>query len=386
MKRKIPIIIVIISLLAAATPLASRAAVRPYFMAVNDTLLPFNDDTMPFVSGGEILVPHGMFSGVAVHSVASADLERVRLHRGPTKLVDFFTATGVTLDQDGAALQWPAARRIGGRFYVPAEQVCDFFGLTYEIIDISRDIIPQEQMRVIRITSGGGLNGKTFVGMNSNAIRDAYNDYYAPPPPPPSQPTTTPNVTSPQPSVEELPPVYSDVTIHLSFYDVSAGGTDVLLEQLEAYDSYGYQFCFFVTAGNIANDPGLIRRISGSGHMIGIWLEKGTLDEYYEASALLFEAAKLKTVLISANDDVKAVPAAGHGGLVFWGTSRSLEYSDTLSLEEVTEMIPRESGARQNLISSCSENAVLMLSGIFSYLREFEYTVASITETVEPAG
>jgi hypothetical protein len=71
-------------------------------------------------------------------------------------------------------------------------------------------------------------------------------------------------------------------------------------------------------------------------------------------------------------------------GLIFWDTSESLVYDDTLSVDSVTDMIPTESGARQNLISSCSENIRPMLSGILSYLREKEYSVVSITETVFP--
>ena len=387
MKKKIVTMIIVISILAAAVPTVSRAAVIPYFMAVNNTLLPFNDDTMPFISGGEILVPYGMFLGASVWPVASRELEQVRLHRGPNMIVDFFTSTGVTQDKYGNNLPWPAARRIGNRFYVPVKQVCDFFELTCEIVDISRDIIPQEQMRLIRIISEDALNYRTFVGMNSNAMRNAYNEYYAPPAPPPTTPVTSPSITTPQPPVEEIPPTYNDVTVHLSFNDISAGGTEVLLELLDAYDSYGYQFCFFVSIMNINEDPGLIRRISGSGHMIGLWLEEGTLNEYSKASDLLFEATKIKTVLVSADDsDGLAIPVAGDNGLVFWGTSQSIVYSDTLSVEEVTSLLPTESGARKNLISTCSENAVLMLSGIFSYLREFEYTVVSITETVKPPG
>ena len=100
---------------------------------------------------------------------------------------------------------------------------------------------------------------------------------------------------------------------------------------------------------------------------------------------MLFEAAKVKTILVSADSDVERdYRVADSNGLLFWETSQSLVYDDTLSVIEVTEMIPQEGGARQNLISSCSENTALMLSGILSYLRDHEYLIVGITEMVPP--
>ena len=384
MKKRVIATIVAVCVIAAVTPVVSRAVVIPYFMAVNDTLLPFNDDTMPYVSGNEIYVPPAMFSGAGVWAVASEDLEWARLYRGPGKYADFLTGRGVTQDQDGNNLQWPAARRIGGRFYVPLQYVCDFFGLTFEIIEISRDIIPQEQMRVIRIKSRDGVNGLTFVGLNRNAIRNAYNEYYAPPPPLPTVPPDIPGgVPVTLPPVIEPQPVYSDVTIYISFYDISAGGTDVLFEILDAISESGYKFCFFVSENDINEDPGLIRKIYGSGHMIGLWLEHGSSAELNRTASLLFEATKIKTILVSTAETAEdAVSSYAGNGLIVWRTSQSLVYDDTLSVEEVTTMISTESGASQNIISSCSVNAALMLSGILSYLREYEYNVMEITETV----
>lgn len=373
--------------MAVYMPTISRAAIVPYFIAVDDKLLPFNDDTMPYISGGVIFVPSWIFREADVWSIAAEDLEWVRLYVGRSKYVDFLTGEGVTKDQNGSYLQWPAARRIGSRFYVPLQQVCDFFDLTPETTGISRDIIPQEQMQIIRIRSGGGVNGPTFVGLNKNAIRDAYNEYYAPPPTQPPVPTVSPGVTSPPSPTEEPPPVYNDVTIYISFYDISAGGTDVVWELLNVTAESDYRFCFFVSANDIYTDPGLIRRIYGSGHTIGIWLEKGAYDEYVKTSALLYEAAKISTVLVSADETTEGfLLSEDLHGLIFWEASQSLIYDDTLSVEDVTAMISKERGERQNLMSSCSVNAALMLSGILSYLREYEYTVESITETVIPVG
>ena len=386
-KRSVAFIIVI-ALVAAFTPMVSRAAVIPYFMAVNDTLLPFSDDNMPFVSGGVIFVSPSVFKYADVESIASEDLEQVRLYRGDQgRHVDFYTSSGVTQDNYQNTLGWPAARRIGSRFYVPLVQVCDFFALTWEIFEIDRSIIPQEQMRLIWIQSEAGVPGQTFIGLNRNAIRNAYNSYHAPPSPPPSPQPTAPGVDDTPPPPEEEPPDYSDITLLISFNDISAGGADMLFKLLDTVAEFDYKFCFFVSVDDICEDPGVIRRIAGSGHTIGIWLESGSYEEYAEISALLFEAAKVKTIVVSAAEaSGSAIATADRHGLIFWGATQSLVYDDTLSVEEVIDMIPKESGARQNIMSSCSENAALMLSGILSYLRENEFMVVGITETIEPTG
>ena len=383
MKKRIPAVLIALCLVAAFMPTVSRAAVTPYFMAINDTLLPFNDSTMPFVSGGEIFVPDKIFEGVNLFSIGSDSLEFVRLYGGTARYVDFYTARGVTEDQDGNVLPWPSAKRVGRRFYLPLRQVCDYFGFNYEINEVTRDIIPEQQMYVVRIISSALLNGPTFVGINRNAIRTAYNEYYAPPPPTPS-PTPTSRPPAP-PQIVAPPPRYDSVTIHLSFFDISAGSAGSILDLLDIQEESGYHSCFFVTGEDIAGDPGLIRRISGSGHMIGIWLREGTFAEYLETSVILFEAAKIRTVIVSADEAVeRAVATANENRLVFWESAHSMVDYDEQSVTLITDSIPREDGARMNLLFSCSEGAASVLPGVYSYLRANEFTVSKITETVEP--
>ena len=375
MKRKILAVFVVLCLMAAFSPPVSYAAVSPYFVAINDTLLPFNENTMPLISGGEVFVPDRIFEGLGVWSVSSEDRELVRLYRGVNSYVDFYTARGVTEDQDGNSLNWPSARRVGRRFYVPLRQVCDFFGLTYQILEVPRHIVSEEQMWVVRIISTAVFNGPTFVGMNERTLRTSYNDFLFP------QPAV---IEPPTPQQDELSPDYSDVTIHVSFFDISAGSAESILDLLDIQAS-GFQSCFFVSTDDIAENPELIRRISGSGHAIGIWLTEGSLEEYLQASAMLFEAAKVRTVFVSTDTATEtSLAMASEHGLQFWGTPQSFVNYDTQTYSAITAMIPRESGARKNLMLSCSEEAASIVPGLYSFLSENEFTVARITETFEP--
>ena len=386
MKKRITAITIMICIMAVLIPTVSRAAVEPYFMAINDTVLEFSDDTMPYLSGSEIFIPVRIFKveGLGILAIDSDQEERVLLFKGRGKYLDFSTMPGSveTRNQDGNILYWPSARRVGKTFYVPLRQVCDYFDLTYVVLSVPHDIIPSEQMQMIRIISNAKINGSTFLSLNKNKLREAYNKYYAPPDPPPLP--TGPSV--PRPSTEP-PANYSDVTIHLSFYNISEDTAEGILDLLVIQAASGYRSCFFVSAEDIVENPDLIRRIAGSGHSIGINLIEGTYNEYLETSALLFEAAKIKTLLACAEitDQINTAQLCA-SGLILWEKTADPKYDDISSAENITASITKERGARQSLILSCSEEAALILPGIISFLWVNEYTIERITETVEPIG
>ena len=407
MKRKLAISAIIVVVICVATvllPMTSRAAVTPAFIVVNDTLLPFNDDNMPYMSEGNIFVPHRIMERLGVYSVSSAAQEQVKLYKGTDFYVDFHTtAGGVTEDREGKVLPWPSARRIGSIFYVPLRQVCDYFGLKYESFEVGSDVLPQE-MWGIRIMSSQGFSGvniPTFISINKNALREAYDKYYSPATSSPStsSPALPPDGVSPSPPTEEPKPSYVNVTIHLSFSDLSAGNAERILDMLDSVATEGFEACFFVNAADITGNPGLIRRISGSGYSIGIWLEKGTFDEYKEVSSLLYEAAKIKTLLVTAFEtEDTAIRTADARGLLYWGASWCSEIGeipaeDTEAEPEDPEdepqqsfidILPTASGERCNLRFACTEESASMLPDLISYLRDYEYTIARITETVSP--
>ena len=384
--KKIAAVIIVLCLSASLLPTVSLAAVTPHFVAVNDTLMPYNDSTMPLFTGGEFFLPLDVFWEAGVFFFDNAQADRARLYRG-SRHVDFYTSNGTTVNQDGQNLSWPSARRIGSRFYVPLRHVCAYFGLEFEIINIRRDIIPEESLFIIRVKSENMwvLNAETFMGIRRNEIRAAYNQYHAPPPwtGPGQRPGVA--VTLPEADDEEPPLTYSDVTMHLSFHDLSAGGAAGILGALDTPAVSGYQGCFFVSAEDIAGDPGLVRKISGSSHALGIWLNEGTFEEYIEISALLFEAAKVRTVIVAADAASEAaIETSEQHGLIFWNVSRSFGTLSEHTESSVTDTFPTDGGERQNFLFASTEELAELLPGILAFLREHEYTVDRITETTEP--
>ena len=397
MKKRIAALFIVIILSVVFVPVFSQAAITPYFMAINDTLLPFNDDTMPYISGNDFFIPENVFNeyeGLNLWAIGSSAQGYVRLYRG-TRYVDFYTTLGETKNQDGNTLNWPSARRINRRFFFPLRQVCEYFGLTWSIEEIRRDVIPDEQMYLVRIISSASLTGQNFITRNRDAFRAAYNAYYAPAETPS---TPTAGVTITPPSVEP-PPSYSDVTVHLSFYDISAGSAEWILDLLEIQAASGYYSCFFVNADDIVENPGLIRRMLGAGHTIGICLKEGTYEEYLEISALLFESVKIRTVLVTITGAAReGADVAVSDSLVYWESPRDTETAEEPLPEEeageadspyaydITRLLPTESGARKNLMLSCSESAASELPRIIAYLMDNEYNIEAINETVVPVN
>ena len=378
MKKKAIAIFAALCLMAVLSLQMSKAAISYHFLAVNDSLLPFRDDMMPYISGDRILVPHHIFAGAEVWSVESRGFEEVRLYSG-TRQVDFFVESGITQNQFGAELPWPSPMIIGNKFYVPLHQVCEYFGLDYELIEVGRSVIPGRQIWIIRIVSEARLSSSEFVNRYRNELLASYEEYF----PPPST-----DVSSPPETPEQLPE-YTDVTIYLSFYGITPY-TEQILGMLGTSFQYGYRAIFYASASDIQNSPGIIRKIAGTGHSIGIWLEEGSYDEYLEASAVLFEAAKARTVLV-ASDSADAMETAESHGLVYHsadlsiggetpGTPTSLPPSPTTAAA-VTNSLPTTPNQSRHIRFACTETTIPILQGLLSHLYTYNYTLAITNET-----
>ncbi|MCL2046752.1 MAG: hypothetical protein FWG88_10270 [Oscillospiraceae bacterium] len=380
MKKKSLTVIFVLCLIIVLLPIKTKAAISPHFIAVNDTLLPFRDDVMPYINGEQILVSHEIFSNVGVWSVSAGDFEEVRLYVG-ARQVDFYPESGLTQNQFGNELSWPAAQVIGGKFYVPLHQVCEYFGLEYQLIEIGRTVIPDKQIWIIRIISSARLSSTEFVNRYRTDILSAYDEYYAPP---------TPIQT--EISIMEPTPSYSDVSVYLSFHDISSPYISEIVDLLENSNPANYTVCFFLSANDIKNNPAMVRKLDGMGHVIGIWLQEGTYEEYLNTSALLFEAAKVKTVLISADiAEAEASEMAQMHGLSYWGASIHIGGTPATPSSlinwtaiAVTDALPTLSPDGFCLRFACNENAAAMLPSVFNHLYTYEYTVPAITETTNP--
>lgn len=365
MKRKIIAVILLLCLSISLATAEVTAAGTVYFTAIDNELHPLDDNTMPTFINGLLYIPYTFFSSdklLGVYFAAGSD--RVMLYSSKKNLTfDFVKAT--VFDQDGTQSYIPAQKQ-NGLIYVPVEAVCRFFGLQYQYL--SGGLAP-----VVRFTKDSfNINGPTFVGLNRKKMQDYYNAYTG---------STDASLSSPAPSPED--PTYENVTVFLSFCGLAPVNFSAVLDAL---DIYGYKCCFFVSADDIAASADLIRRAAGSGHTIGIWLNQGTFDEYERASALLFEAAKLRTVIVSAYDDVQqeALSMADTKGLVLWSPSSTYDELSKFTVAGVTGNLSVQSGSRESLNIACTDTAASLMRSILAYMSEKKYTVQCLSERTLP--
>lgn len=351
-------------------PIASAAGTI-YFSAINDTVLPLEDRTMPRYIDGRLYLPYSFFSSdeLGVYFVPSSDRNTILIYSSVSKRLKFDVLNSTVFDQDGTQY-FISARSVNGTVYVPAQMVCSYFGLTVSVIQT--DLAP-----VVRVKSSSAiLNDKTFVGypVNKNNMQDYYDAYMGVP-----DTGTTPKPST-APSVETT---FNSVTVFLSFYDVSAGEFETILSTLS---TSVYKCCFFLSADEIADNADLLRRAVGQGHVIGIWLDTGMYEEYSKASALLFEATKVKTFLVSSTEDgalVAATTAQDHG-LIYWPMTHTFEASADITVSGVTSKLSVLSGSRESLCFACSDEVSTILYPVINYLRQHQYDVRRITETNAP--
>ena len=378
MKKKITVALVILCIIAATLPV-SRAA-TPYFTAVDDTLLPFSDSTMPAYHNGILYVPYRVFQNAQVYSFRSVEDGILRLYRG-NRSVDFFVFQGTAINQDGQN-EAASAREENGTIYIPLDFVCRYFDLTYNIIELDESsVVTLAPMAIIRIKSPAVItNDKTFVGMTKKQMQTVYNEYYGIVPTAPATPS--PPVLPP---VDPAVPKYSNVTLYFSLFGLPSGYASELVDMLAEQD---FRCSIYVTEYDILLNPGLIRRFYSAGHSIGIWLSEGSFTEYQRTAAILFEATKAPTLLIAADDaaDTARQTAAEHG-LIFRSASGTYaDEEESLTADIITTRLPVNSGARYDLRLVCAENVAEVLPEVIDYLLLHEYKISNITETTAPVN
>lgn len=367
MKSKITAVIVLLCITAAFLLPAANAAGTVYFSAANNDIQPLNDETMPAYINGQYYLPYTFFSSeeLGINSSAGDNLAIVYLSN--IKWLKFDVARATVFNQDGDQYYQYSAKTYNGIIYIPVKLVCDFFGFTYSVI-------PTDPAPIIRVrTSSNNISDFQFqqIGFVKDRLKLLY-DTYTGNPTPAASPTSSADTT----------PSYQNIIVYLSFFDLSAGKLSGILDTLS---TTFYRCCFFVTEDEIADNAALLRRAAATGHMIGIWLNDGTYAEYQRASALLFEATKFKTVIISAGGDINeaAEEMAGVNGLIFWQATRNYDAAAKFSLSSLTKSLSTVSG-RESLAFACTDKTSTVLYSFMSYLTEYKYTVRRISETSIP--
>ena len=229
--------------------------------AVNDTLLPLSDSTMPTRLGGELYVPYSVFSSLGV-STSSEDNVLNLSYGGET--LSFSTAEGYVYDQNLNSYS-PPAYDMNGTVYVPVKLCCGKFGLSYSTLSVYGET-------VLRITDGSASSDSAFASNQGSAIESAINAYNGVTPSEPTNPVEPPTqpVEPPIPEVEEQP-TQKPSRVYLTFY--GAPTTDTTPAVLDALQSAGRLATFFLPTDTSTWPDDVIRRMAAEGHTIALLLD-----------------------------------------------------------------------------------------------------------------
>lgn len=271
MNRKVLALLVSLALLFACIPGQAAALSDVCFVAVNDTM----PDSIPqaYVRYSVTYVPSSALSSFRIYSLYDSAAATALIYTSDQQIT-FDMAGGTAKDKDGISYSSTAIYR-NGQVYVPAVFICSMFDLHFSYIEGSGfgDIA--------RITDGSEvLDDALFLNAATNLMRTRYDAL--------QQAVATP---APTPTVQEP---HGDAVVYLTFLGLP---TNYLLNLLK---NYGFTATFFLTEANIAEQPETVRRIVGDGHNVGIYCQTAGLQDADRTADILFEAAHIKTVLVTA--------------------------------------------------------------------------------------
>ncbi|MDR0670825.1 MAG: polysaccharide deacetylase [Oscillospiraceae bacterium] len=283
-----------------------RAAAEPtvYFIAVDYTVLPLADGAMPITSGVTLYAPHRAFTnGTGIFSSIMYQPHYLSLF-GPNRSLTFDIERNVSFDQD--RMYSDALIYRGGAYYVPVDAVCDYFGLSYAVLDTAYG-----KLLRVRLPSTA-QDDEAFLNAAADTIERRYREYTNPSTPTPATPSSGAVLPVAPPAAAATPtptptPAPQRVA-YLTFDDgpKKDGSTERILNTL---DEYGVRATFFLLGTNMHLNEDSIRRIVGTGHAVGLHSythkreafyasPESMLDELARTNDALYEAATVRTRLV----------------------------------------------------------------------------------------
>ena len=260
------------ALLLALLPAPARAVT---LTAVNDTLLPIDESTMPARMGGELYVPYSVFSSLGVRTYSEDSVLNMSANG---EVLSFSLDEGYTYDQNLNSYATPAYA-YNGTVYVPVKLCCGKFGLGYSTLSVAGQT-------VLRVTDGSAQSDSGFVAAKSGEIESAIDAYYGvepePAEPEPYEPapepvSPEPSVTEPEPEPEppipevEEQPDQHPARVYLAFYGAPNDNTPAVLDALQ---SAGVKATFFLPVSDPAAwRDDLVRRLVAEGHTPALLLD-----------------------------------------------------------------------------------------------------------------
>lgn len=415
MKRAIRTIIaavLCVALLLGLTVTASGSTSTIYLMAVNETVVDVINMTsghLPMVVDGVLYVPYTMLSSrvtginLGVNAQHSTTRRTVLVSSGQRGII-FDVQANTAYDIRNEPLDVRAVAR-NTMIYLPIAWICEYFGT------ISYTVNRTRYGTLVRVTNSAAILGdEDFIDAASNLLADnlaRYQDSLRPastptpvPTPAPAQPTAAPAQpsTAPQPTATPKPSAAPQPSASPEPSDPVPSetpepeeGPEVCLtfrwgdqaEQVaELLENAGQRALFLFAPEELADNDGLVRRLTAKGHTIGLVLTGETgedcLSQAEAGSRLLAAIARCPALVVEADGlneaDQEELTQAGY---ILW--TASIQGTDYPSASALMRVL---SDQQTNLIGSvCDENGLVLVRNL---LRILENANGSMVQATAP--
>ena len=372
--------LVLCALVALTAAAPARGAGPVYFMAVNDQLLELSDATMPAILEGVLYVPYTMLStnstgvNLGVYATYSAAAGRVLVFSNRKQLI-FDLQSNLTYDMNGRYYSERAILR-NSTVYLPIARVCSVFqeNIYYSLSRVSYGYL-------VRVRNGSAVLGdEAFIDAADSNMRSELRRYEA------SSPDQEPDV-SPTPTPPPVSGNQAGVYLAFTLWDGAETQPATVSQLLAGLSSQNGHGLFFLTAEQLAREDDLVRRLLGSGHLVGLRVTSGSaagaLEELEQGAATLAAAAHCRLNLVLAEGlsggEREELEQAGY---VCWTTSvdgRSLTGSGASRAAALIGRMDREEMARNYLLldNGAGETLTTVLSVLAQRGFQFRTPVAS---------
>ena len=299
--KKVLVALLVLFLVFTLVRYEGRAVLENvYFTAVNDKLMPLNDETMPFWSNNTLYVCHTMFdrTDLEVHYIRNYSMGLAVLYTSRYGLY-FDLAARTVYDTNDVPYSGNAIEKNGYVFF-PVDLVCRYFGLTWSLNDTAT--VP-----LIRIKSDTAvLDDVSFISAAATMMTSRYAEY---------EKTVNASQQEEPPKGPEKDPVAEQPPIHAAdgqmiYLVLSCKTGESARATMRILGDNGATFLLTVQQ---MEDGDLVRALLGNGHSIALLVRSGTeseiLSELQRARELVWKAAcsLLQLVWYEGDEDAAAL-------------------------------------------------------------------------------
>ena len=395
------LLVIIFTMLAGSLP--ANAVGEVCFTAVNDTIRPLNDSTLPVMRGGLLYLPYTVFgdSSLGIYYSYNRDYYTLTFYN-KTNTLTFDLLNYLAYD----SMQQYDYRVIyrNDTMYVPAAFVSNYFGITYTYMNAA-------PAPIVRLVTTSTISTYDFKNSRRDEMNELYGIYMGkttePTEPSSSdtleKPSTEPNgTTEPTEPSDPTEPESTVKVVYLTFDDGPNMYTSGLLDVL---DEYGVKATFFTAGYRMAEYSDTLRRIVGSGHAVGLHTYshveeemyasvESVLDEFERTNDALdaITGAKTRIVRFPWGSAYSAVTqemrdAVIDAGYRYWDwnvDALDFDSADAAALaENVISGLERVQGNAVVLMHD-TEKTVQALPEILDYLEDNGYITRTITQSEMP--